>query len=66
VTTLLRLAAEAEPRLVPLSLRPAAFVEAGFAWRAGAYLSKAARAFVDFVLAADLRGVARSGRGAGA
>ena len=50
VTTLLRLAAEAEPRLVPLALRPAAFVEAGFASRAGAYLSKAARAFVDVVL----------------
>jgi DNA-binding transcriptional LysR family regulator len=64
VTTLLRLAAEAEPRLVPLSLRPGAFVEAGFAWRAGAYLSKAARAFVDFVLAADLPGVVRRGRGA--
>ena len=50
VTTLLRMAAEAEPRLVPLSLRPALFVEAGLAWKAGAYLTRAARAFVDFVL----------------
>jgi DNA-binding transcriptional LysR family regulator len=64
VTTLLRLAAESEPRLAVLPLRPAMFVEAGFAWRAGAYLSNAARAFVDFVLAADLRGAARRPRGA--
>lgn len=56
VTTLLRMAAESEPRLVALSLRPAVFIEAGIAWKAGAYLSRAARAFVDFVLEADLPG----------
>jgi DNA-binding transcriptional LysR family regulator len=60
VTTLLRMAAEAESRLVPLSLRTALFVEAGFAWKAGAYLSRAARAFVDFVLEADLPGSKRA------
>lgn len=56
VTTLLRVAAESERRLVPLSLRPPLFVDAGVAWRAGAYLSRAGRAFVDFLLEADLPG----------
>jgi DNA-binding transcriptional LysR family regulator len=56
VTTLLRMAARAEPRLAALSLRPRVHVEAGVAWRSGAYLSKAARAFIDFVAAAELWG----------
>jgi DNA-binding transcriptional LysR family regulator len=60
VTTLLRMAARSEARLVPLSFRPALHVEAGLAWRAGAWLSHAARAFVDFVAAADLPGKIRS------
>jgi hypothetical protein len=32
------------------------FVEAGIAWKEGAYVSRAARAFVEFVLDADLPG----------
>ncbi|ABS27426.1 LysR family transcriptional regulator [Anaeromyxobacter sp. Fw109-5] len=56
ITTVLRMAAESEPRVIPLSLRPAVFIEAGIAWKAGAYLSRAARAFVEFVLEAELPG----------
>jgi DNA-binding transcriptional LysR family regulator len=59
VTTLLRVAARSEKELVPLSFRPALFVEAGLAWKEGAWLSHAARAFVDFVTAADLPGAIR-------
>ncbi len=50
VTTLLRMAAEAERAVVPLSFKPRLHVEAGVAWRAGAYLSRASRAFVDFLV----------------
>ena len=56
MTTLLRMAAQAESRLVAISFRPAMFVEAGIAWKEGAYVSRAARAFVEFVLDADLPG----------
>ena len=60
VTTLLRVAARGEAAyLVPLSFRPALFVEAGFAWKTGAWLSHAARAFVEFVAAAEVPGALR-------
>lgn len=48
-TTLLRMAAAAEPRLVPLSLSPRLYVEAGVAWRVASYVSRAAQAFIDFL-----------------
>jgi DNA-binding transcriptional LysR family regulator len=51
--TLLCMVAEPEPRLVALSLKPRIHVEAGIAWRSGAYMTKAARAFIDFLTAAD-------------
>jgi hypothetical protein len=50
------MAAESEPRLVALPLRPAVFVDAGIAWKAGAYVSRAARAFLEFVIASDFPG----------
>jgi DNA-binding transcriptional LysR family regulator len=52
-TTLLRMVAEAEPRLAPLALKPRVHVDAGVAWRSGAYVSRAARALIDFLVAAD-------------
>lgn len=54
VTTFLRMVAETEPRLVALPLKPRLYVDAGLAWRSGAYISKAVRAFIDFVATADL------------
>lgn len=48
-TTLLRLAAEAAPGLVPLSFEPPLFIEAGIAWKRKSYLSSAARAFLDYL-----------------
>ncbi len=60
VTTLLRMAARAEARLVPIPFRPALHVEAGFAWKSGGWLSHAARAFIDFVAAAEVPGKIRS------
>jgi DNA-binding transcriptional LysR family regulator len=58
VTTLLRMVADAEPRLAVLSLKPRLYVEAGLAWRSGAYISRAVRAFIDFLASTDLRGQA--------
>ncbi len=55
-TTLLRMAADAEPRLAVLALNPRVHVDAGVAWRSRAYVSRAARAFIDFVVAADFGG----------
>lgn len=46
-TTLLRLAAETAPGLVPLSFEPPLFVDAGIAWKRNAYVSFAARAFLE-------------------
>jgi DNA-binding transcriptional LysR family regulator len=52
-TTLLRMVVDAEPRLAALSLKPRIHVDAGIAWRSGAYVTKAARAFIDFLTAPD-------------
>jgi DNA-binding transcriptional LysR family regulator len=60
VTTLLRMAARSEARLVPIPFRPALHVEAGLAWKAGAWLSHAARAFIAFAAAAEMPGKIRS------
>jgi DNA-binding transcriptional LysR family regulator len=60
VTTLLRMAARAEERLVPIPFRAALHVEAGLAWKSGAWLSHAARAFIDFVATAEMPGKIRS------
>lgn len=48
-TTLLRLAAEAAPSLVPLSFKPPLFVDAGVAWKRRSYVSSAARAFLQYL-----------------
>lgn len=50
-TTLLRLAAEAAPGLVPISFEPRLFIDAGIAWKRNAYISSAARAFIQFLQA---------------
>lgn len=49
VTTLLRMAAD-EPGLAAIPFDPPLFVEAVVVWKKNAYLSKATRAFLDFLV----------------
>jgi DNA-binding transcriptional LysR family regulator len=48
VTTLLKMAAN-EPGLTAIPFDPSLFVEAGVVWKKNSYLSKASRAFLDFI-----------------
>ncbi len=64
-TTLLRMVVDTEPRLATLSLKPRIHVDAGIAWRSGAYVTKAARAFIDFLTAADYGARSLRARSAG-
>ncbi|GHB05089.1 LysR family transcriptional regulator [Modicisalibacter luteus] len=49
ITTFLRRVVE-EPDLAAVSFEPAAWLDLSFAWKHGAYLSRAEQTFVDFVL----------------
>lgn len=50
ISTLLRIAVEDDPELTTLPFEPPIKLDLSLAWRKGGYLSKANRAFVDFVL----------------
>ena len=50
VCTLLKMAAEDSADLVPIPLKPTLEITAGIAWRTNAYLSLAAKAFIDFLI----------------
>ncbi|TLM68440.1 MAG: LysR family transcriptional regulator [Deltaproteobacteria bacterium] len=50
VSTLLRMVAADEPRIAAVSFAPPLFLDLHIAWKADSYLSRANRAFVDFLL----------------
>ncbi|WP_345423652.1 LysR family transcriptional regulator [Halioxenophilus aromaticivorans] len=50
ISTLLTMATEDDPDLITLSFNPPVMLDLCLAWRKDGYLSKANRAFVDFVL----------------
>ena len=50
VSTLLRMVVVDEPRITAISFDPPLFLDLHIAWKADSYLSRANRAFVDFLL----------------
>lgn len=50
VSTLLRMVVADEPRIAAISFDPPLFLDLHIAWKADSYLSRANRAFVDFLL----------------
>lgn len=50
VSTLLRMVVADEPRIAAISFDPPLFLDLHIAWKAESYLSRANRAFVDFLL----------------
>lgn len=55
ITTLLRVAAETYPDLIPVSFAPKMFIDAGVGWKRDVYLSSAAKAFLDILRTIDFR-----------
>jgi DNA-binding transcriptional LysR family regulator len=50
VSTLLRMVVTDEPQLAAVSFEPPLYLDLHIAWKADGYLSRANRAFVDFLL----------------
>lgn len=50
VSTLLRMVVADEPRITAISFDPPLFLDLHIAWKADSYLSRANRAFIDFLL----------------
>lgn len=49
ITFLMRMVAQDNPQIVPISLREPIMIAIGMAWKKGKYLSKAAKALIDFI-----------------